>query len=432
MNVETPAAKPASAVPPPPAAPAAAPQQTPTNELAPTMMRVRKRNGNAEPVDLNKIVRAVSRCCVGLPRVDALRVATKTISGLYDGATTQELDSLSIQTAAALIVDEPEYARLVGPPAGHLHPEGSAQPGDPLLLAVGRRGAQARAHRGPAAAVRPGQRAQAERRHRSVAQRPVRVLRPAHRLRPLSAQAPADARGDRDAAGLLPARGVRADGLRPKDAIELYRLFSSLEYLPSSPTLFNAGTRHEQLSSCFLLDSPADELEAIYKKYTDVAMLSKFSGGIGVAYHRVRSRGSLIKSTNGHSNGIVPWLKTLDASVAAVNQGGKRKGACCVYLETWHADIEDFLELRDNTGDEARRTHNLNLANWVPDLFMTRVEQDGEWSLFDPKATAAPDGPVRRGLREGVRRGRGQGPGGAQGEGAGPVRAHDEDAGADG
>src|SRR5690606_2943808 len=120
-------------------------------------------------------------------------------------------------------------------------------------------------------------------------------------------------------------------------------------------------------------------------RYADIAMLSKFSGGIGLAYHRVRSRGSLIESTNGHSNGIVPWLKTLDASVAAVNQGGKRKGACSVYLETWHADIEEFLELRDNTGDDARRTHNLNLANWVPDLFMRRVEADAAWTLFDPK-----------------------------------------------
>ncbi len=114
-------------------------------------------------------------------------------------------------------------------------------------------------------------------------------------------------------------------------------------------------------------------------------MLSKFSGGIGLAYHRVRSQGSLIRGTNGHSNGIVPWLKTLDSSVAAVNQGGKRKGACCVYLETWHGDIEDFLDLRENTGDEARRTHNLNLANWIPDLFMQRVQSDGQWSLFDPK-----------------------------------------------
>jgi ribonucleoside-diphosphate reductase alpha chain len=136
-----------------------------------------------------------------------------------------------------------------------------------------------------------------------------------------------------------------------------------------------------------LLDSPEDHLETIYRRYSDVAMLSKFSGGIGLAYHRVRARGSLIESTNGHSSGIVPWLKTLDSSVAAVNQGGKRKGACAVYLEPWHGDVEEFLELRDNTGDEASRTHNLNLANWVPDLFMRRVEADEPWSLFDPKTT---------------------------------------------
>jgi ribonucleoside-diphosphate reductase alpha chain len=139
------------------------------------------------------------------------------------------------------------------------------------------------------------------------------------------------------------------------------------------------------MSSCYLLDSPQDSLESIYSKYMDVAMLSKFAGGIGLAYSRIRSRGSLIKGTNGRSNGIIPFLKTLDSSVAAVNQGGKRKGAACVYLESWHADILDFLDLRENTGDEAMRTHNLNIANWIPDLFMKRVEEDGNWSLFDPR-----------------------------------------------
>src|SRR3546814_97266 len=151
-----------------------------------------------------------------------------------------------------------------------------------------------------------------------------------------------------------------------------------------SSDVCSSDLTHEQLSSCFLLDSPHDSLESIYQKYGDIAQLSKFSGGIGVSYTRVRSRGSLIRSTNGHSNGIVPWLKTLDSSVAAVNQGGKRKGAACVYLEPWHADVQEFLELRDNTGDDARRTHNLNLANWIPDLFMRRVEADAAWSLFDP------------------------------------------------
>ena len=172
----------------------------------------------------------------------------------------------------------------------------------------------------------------------------------------------------------------------PADAIEFYELISRLDYMPSSPTLFNSGTRHSQMSSCYLLDSPEDDLEAIYNRYTDIAKLSKFAGGIGVSFSRVRSQGSLIKGTNGTSNGIVPWLKTLDSSVAAVNQGGKRKGAACVYVESWHADIEDFLELKNNTGDESRRAHNLNLANWVPDLFMKRVEEDSVWSLFDPKA----------------------------------------------
>jgi ribonucleoside-diphosphate reductase alpha chain len=349
-----------------------------------TTMRITKRNGTSEAVDVNKIVRAVNRCCTGLSHVDTLRVATKTISGLYDGATTRELDQLSIQTAAGLIADEPQYARLAA-----------------RLLAtyvdkeVRNQGIYAFSQ-SVAAAQKLG------------------LVGP--RLQQFVTD---NARKLNDA--LVPERDQELEyfGLRtvydryllkhPKtrlvletpqqfflriacslsetvpEALELYRLFSTLEYLPSSPTLFNSGTRHEQLSSCFLLDSPDDHLEHIYQRYTDVALLSKFSGGIGLAYHRVRSRGSLIESTNGLSSGIVPWLKTLDASVAAVNQGGKRKGACCVYLEPWHADIEEFLELRDNTGDDAKRAHNLNLANWIPDLFMKRVEADGDWSLFDPK-----------------------------------------------
>lgn len=175
------------------------------------------------------------------------------------------------------------------------------------------------------------------------------------------------------------------DTTRALNEVEaLYRLMSRLDYLPSSPTLFNSGTRHPQMSSCYLLDSPLDELDSIYDRYHQVARLSKHAGGIGLSYSRIRSRGSLIRGTNGHSNGIVPFLKTLDASVAAVNQGGRRKGAAAVYLETWHSDIEEFLELRDNTGEDARRTHNLNLAHWIPDEFMRRVNEDALWSLFSP------------------------------------------------
>ncbi|MFI2430870.1 ribonucleoside-diphosphate reductase subunit alpha [Streptomyces sp. NPDC018693] len=175
------------------------------------------------------------------------------------------------------------------------------------------------------------------------------------------------------------------DTVRSVDEVAaLYGLMSRLDYLPSSPTLFNSGTRHPQMSSCYLLDSPLDELDSLYDRYHQVARLSKHAGGIGLSYSRIRSRGSLIRGTNGHSNGIVPFLKTLDASVAAVNQGGRRKGAAAVYLETWHSDIEEFLELRDNTGEDARRTHNLNLAHWIPDEFMRRVNADESWSLFSP------------------------------------------------
>src|SRR5215831_11212924 len=337
-------------------------------ETAQTTMRVRKRNGNLEPVDVNKIVRAVGRCCASLQHVDSIRVATKTIGGLYDGATTKELDRLSISTAASLIVEEPEYSRLAARLlATYIDKEVRNQEIQSFSQSI------------------------------SVGHQAGLISAPVAEFVATNSRKLNDAiepeRNDlfeyfflRVACGLAQSAG---------EAITLYELFSSLEYMPSTPTLFNSATNHQQLSSCFLLDSPQDELEAIYRKYTDVALLSKFAGGIGIAYHRVRSNGSLIRGTNGHSNGVIPWLKTLDSSVAAVNQGGKRAGACCVYLESWHADIEAFLELRENTGDEAQRTHNLNLANWVPDLFMRRVEADGLWSLFDPKA--APRLPDRYG-----------------------------------
>ncbi|WP_394850492.1 ribonucleoside-diphosphate reductase subunit alpha [Pendulispora brunnea] len=359
-----------------------------------TTMRVKKRNGSTEPVDVNKIVRAVGRCCIGLQDVDPLRVATKTISGLYDGASTRELDQLSIQTAAALIVEDPQYAKLAARLlATYIDKEVRNQEIHAFSQSI-------------SAAYKLG--LIGDRLHDFVT-RNARKLNDAiesandHEFEYFGLRTVYDRYLIKHPKERLVLETPQQFFMRiacalsetAAEAIELYRLFSSLEYLPSSPTLFNAGTRHEQLSSCFLLDSPGDHLEEIYSRYTDVAMLSKFSGGIGLAYHRVRSRGSLIESTNGHSNGIVPWLKTLDASVAAVNQGGKRKGACCVYLEPWHADIEEFLELRDNTGDIAARTHNLNLANWIPDLFMKRVEADGIWSLFDPKTV--PDLPDRFG-----------------------------------
>ncbi|AVY94859.1 MULTISPECIES: ribonucleoside-diphosphate reductase subunit alpha [Microvirgula] len=169
-------------------------------------------------------------------------------------------------------------------------------------------------------------------------------------------------------------------------AIEFYRVLSSFDFMSSTPTLFNAGTLHSQLSSCYLT-TLGDDLTEIFDGIKENALLSKYAGGLGNDWTPVRSLGSHIKGTNGKSQGVVPFLKVANDTAVAVNQGGKRKGAVCAYLETWHADIEEFLELRKNTGDDRRRTHDMNTANWVPDLFMQRVMEDGPWSLFSPSET---------------------------------------------
>lgn len=168
-----------------------------------------------------------------------------------------------------------------------------------------------------------------------------------------------------------------------KRAIEFYNVLSSFYFTSSTPTLFNAGTLHPQLSSCYL-STIRDDLEHIFKVISDDAMLSKWAGGLGNDWSYIRSTGSYIKGTNGKSQGVIPFLKVANDTAVAVNQGGKRKGAMCAYLETWHLDIEDFLELRKNTGDERRRTHDMNTANWIPDLFMKRVMEESHWTLFSP------------------------------------------------
>ncbi|HBX74303.1 MAG TPA: ribonucleoside-diphosphate reductase subunit alpha, partial [Halieaceae bacterium] len=170
---------------------------------------------------------------------------------------------------------------------------------------------------------------------------------------------------------------------REARAIEFYQLLSSFDYMSSTPTLFNAGTLRPQLSSCYLTTVP-DDLHGIFGAIQDNAMLSKFAGGLGNDWTPVRALGSYIKGTNGKSQGVVPFLKVVNDTAVAVNQGGKRKGAVCAYLETWHMDIEEFVELRKNTGDDRRRTHDMNSANWIPDLFMKRVFDDAEWTLFSP------------------------------------------------
>ena len=347
-------------------------------------MQVRKRDGSAEPVDVNKIVKAVARCAAGLDNVDPMRVATRTISGLVDGATTEELDELSIRTAAGLISEEPNYSKLAARLLATVIDK-EVQNQDIYSFSQSIQTGHAEGLIGTEAAEFVAKHSR-KLNDAILAERNwlygffgLRTVYDRYLLKHPTTRKVIETPQYflmRVACGL---------SRSAEEAITFYELISSLDYLPSSPTLFNSGTTHPQMSSCYLLDSPEDNLDAIYDRYRDIARLSKHAGGIGLSYSRIRARGSLIKGTNGLSNGIIPWLKTLDSSVAAVNQGGRRKGAACVYLESWHADIEEFLELKDNTGDHGRRAHNLNIANWVPDLFMKRVEQDWQWSLFDPK-----------------------------------------------
>ncbi len=348
------------------------------------IMRVMKRDGTLEPVDVNKIINVVLASSTGLAEVDPMRVATKAISGLYDGATTKELDELCIRTASFLISEEPNYSKLAARLLSRYISEEIRNQKihtffDYIVLA----------HREELISDQKFQLIRENKeafsiivdnsRTESFEYFGLKTIYDRYLLRhPRTRQVMETPQYF----FLRVACGLANDF---KEAKGFYDLISNLDYLPSSPTLFNSATRRTQLSSCYLLDSPEDSLKSIYDKYKEIALLSKFAGGIGVSFSQIRSRGSLIKGTNGQSNGLIPWLKILDSSISAVNQGGRRKGAACVYIENWHSDVEEFLQLRDNTGDEAQRTHNLNLALWVSDLFMKRVRDNAMWSLFDPK-----------------------------------------------
>ncbi|MFD7444222.1 ribonucleoside-diphosphate reductase subunit alpha [Streptomyces sp. NPDC059909] len=334
------------------------------------------------------LLRTLTDLTAELPDTDPGRVAAAALRGRHAGSDEAELRELATEAAAGLISEDPAYSHLAARLLSLTITEEAASQGAAAFsdsIAVGHRegliadrtAAFVRTHSARLDALID---TAADDRFGYFG---LRTLYSRYLLRhPITRKVIETPQQFmlRVAAGL-----AEDDSLRALDEVaSLYALMSRLDYLPSSPTLFNSGTRHPQMSSCYLLDSPLDELDSIYDRYHQVARLSKHAGGIGLSYSRIRSRGSLIRGTNGHSNGIVPFLRTLDSSVAAVNQGGRRKGAACVYLETWHADIEEFLELRDNTGEEARRTHNLNLAHWIPDEFMRRVQEDADWSLFSP------------------------------------------------
>ncbi len=350
----------------------------------PKVMRVKKRDNSFEAVNVNKIINVVLACSSGLKEVDPMRVATKVISGLYDGASTKELDRLCIRTSSLLISEDPDYSKLSAHLlARYIQEEVENQGINNFFTSIKKSYKSGLINKEKYDFIRENKEALNiiidKSRTKKFEYFGLRTVYDRYLLKDPETRQVIETPQYfflRVACGL-------ADNF--KSAKEFYELISNLDYMPSSPTLFNTASNRSQLSSCYLLDSPRDDLSAIYERYKDVALLSKFAGGIGLSFSRVRSRGSLIKGTNGKSNGIIPFLKTLDSSVAAVNQGGRRKGAACIYLETWHNDILPFLELRDNTGDEQQRTHNLNTANWIPDLFMKRVEKNEQWSLFDPK-----------------------------------------------
>ena len=346
-------------------------------------MFVTKRDGRKEEVNLEKITNSVTQVCGDFEDIDVYSIAFKTVGGLYDGVTTAELDELSIQTAVGFISKDPIYSRVASRLlSNYMNKEVQNQDIHSFSQSI---------------KISYEQGLLSEDTYNFVMKH----------SRKLNNSIKLDRNDNYEYYGLriVYDRYLLVHPIKRKiietpqywllrvacglsntvnEAIEFYNLISNHDYIASTPTLFNSGTRRPQMSSCYLLDSPMDDLRDIEKRKMDIALLSKWAGGIGLSFSRIRSSGALIRGTNGKSNGIVPFLHSFDANVAAVNQGGRRKGAACVYLETHHPDIMEFLELRDNTGDPDKRTYNLNLANWIPDLFMKRVKSNEMWSLFDP------------------------------------------------
>ena len=369
---------------------------SPEAEAAAGSINVVGPNGNLKPLDIERIRTIVAEACMDLDDVSEAAIIDEALKNLYDGVTEHELSTSLVITARTMIEQEPNYssvaARLL---MDNLRAEGLS------FLNVADSATQAD----------------------MTPLYPLALKSFISRGIELELLAPNLADFDLDLLGeaLLPERDLQfsylglqtlydryfihsndvrfelpqlffmrvAMGLATREddknarAVEFYQLLSSFDYMSSTPTLFNSGTLRPQLSSCYLTTVP-DDLHGIYGAIQDNAMLSKFAGGLGNDWTPVRALGAYIKGTNGKSQGVVPFLKVVNDTAVAVNQGGKRKGAVCAYLETWHMDIEEFLELRKNTGDDRRRTHDMNTANWVPDLFMKRVVEDGDWTLFSP------------------------------------------------
>ncbi len=353
-------------------------------------------DGTQGPLDTLRLRTVIDEACEGLENVSANDIYNETIKNLYPGVKIEDVRTSSVMTARTMVEKDPNYsyvtARLL---LDTLRSEALQ------FLGLGESATQSEMHYRYPSVLRPYIEKGAE----------LGLLSPHlldYDLDMLGEAIKADRDNQFTYLGLqtlydryfIHSNDVRfelpqvfymrvAMGLasneenREERAIEFYNLISSFDYMVSTPQLFNSGTLRPQLSSCFLTTVP-DDLHGIYSAIKDNAMLSKWAGGLGNDWTPVRALGAHIKGTNGKSQGIVPFLKVVNDTAVAVNQGGKRKGAVCSYLETWHLDIEEFLELRKNTGDDRRRAHDMNTANWIPDLFMKRVFEDGEWTLFSP------------------------------------------------
>ncbi len=379
---------------------AEAAEQSPEEQEAAASLNVTRADGTQAPLDEARLQAVVAEACDGIEHVDGEKILTEARRNLFDGVAEKDVATALVMAARVMIEKEPNYSEVTAR----------------LLMDALRREALSFVH------GRPEEATQAQLAER-YAEYFGAYIRRAADLELVDSEL---TRYDLDKLGaaIKPERDlqftylglqtlydryfIHSDGTRfelpqaffmrvamglaineidrEARAIEFYNLLSSFDFMSSTPTLFNSGTLRPQLSSCYLTSVP-DDLDGIYSAIRDNALLSKFAGGLGNDWTRVRGMGAHIKGTNGKSQGVVPFLKVANDTAVAVNQGGKRKGAVCAYLETWHIDVEEFIELRKNTGDDRRRTHDMNSANWIPDLFMKRVAEDGDWTLFSPNET---------------------------------------------
>ncbi|HJV72642.1 MAG TPA: ribonucleoside-diphosphate reductase subunit alpha [Noviherbaspirillum sp.] len=349
-------------------------------------------NGQSRLLDLGQVRDLISAACFGLEKhVDAEAILGETVKNLYDGVPVEELHKSAILAARALMEKDPAYSKVTARLLMHtIRKEVFGQE-----VAQGDAPAYYIEYfpkfikKGIEADLLDPKLAQYDLKKLAEALKPERDLQFGYLgLQTLYDRYFLHIDGTRiempQAFYMRVAMGLALNEIdRETRTIEFYNLLSSFDFMSSTPTLFNSGTQRSQLSSCYLT-TVSDNLDGIYEAIKENALLAKFAGGLGNDWTPVRALGAHIKGTNGKSQGVVPFLKVVNDTAVAVNQGGKRKGAVCAYLETWHLDIEEFLELRKNTGDDRRRTHDMNTANWIPDLFMKRVMEKGEWTLFSP------------------------------------------------